>query len=146
MNENLTIKVTNHLTGEISEIEIKGGDHAANVLQNLTASQKALGNAIDSLKAYINDFMGEDEKAQVGNYMVQRMQRETRNWTPSGLRSVGFDQDAIEVALKVNMTVARQLVEEAIERGEIAPDSKKVLTESAEVQVSKPFLTFKEIK
>lgn len=144
--DNLTIKVTNHLTGEISEIEIKGGDQAANVLQELQASQKALNLAVDKLKSYIDVFLGQDSKGQIGNFMVERVQRETRSWTPEGLRAVGFDSDAIEVALKVDMTIAKKLVEEAIERGEIAPTAKKDLNDNAEISVTKPYLTFKELK
>lgn len=146
MESNSTIKVTNHLTGEINEIEIKGGDQAANILQELTASKKAIDAAIDRLKAYIDEYMGQDDKMDIGNFRVTRDQRESRTWTPEGLRAVGFDTDAIEVALKVNMTTAKKLVDEAIERGEIAPDSKKKLNESAEVSVTKPFLTFKVVK
>lgn len=146
MSDSLNIKVINHLTGEISEEEVSGADKAANLLQSYVASQKALGVAIDQLKGYIGEWMGDADQEDVGNFRVRREQRETRTWTPEGLRGVGFDNDAIEVALKVNMAVAKQLVDEAIERGQIKPDAKKELNESADVSVTKPYLTFKVVR
>lgn len=141
-----TVKVTNHLTGEISEIEIKNPDQAVNILQELTASERALKTAITNLKTYIDIEMGEDDRVQLGNYNVERVQRTTRTWTREGLHEVGFDDDALAVVSNINMTAARALVDESIERGEIQPDAKKRLNDSAEVKSSAPYLTFRQVK
>lgn len=140
------LKVTNHMTGEISEIEIKNPDQAVNTLQDLLASKRALDTAITNLKTYIDVEMGLDDKVQLGNYMVERVQRTSRVWTKEGLKAIGFDEDAIAVVSSISMSAARSLVDEAIERGEIAPDSKKVLNESADLKNTAPFLTFKQVK
>lgn len=144
--EGFKVKVTNHLTGELTEIEIKGGDHAMDVLDQLQASYKALDTAIANIKNYIDVWMGEDDQMQIGNFMAKREQRASRAWTIDGLRAIGLDDDAIAVASKVNMTTARALVDEAIERGDIKPNAKKELNESAEVSFSKPFLVFRRVK
>lgn len=144
--EGFKVKVTNHLTGEMTEIEIKGGDHAMDVLDQLQASYRALDGAISNIKNYIDVWMGEDDQMPIGNFVAKREQRATRLWTPDGLREVGLDNDAISMASKINMTTARALVDEAIERGDIKPNAKKLLNESAEVTFSKPFLVFKRVK
>lgn len=145
MNEDiLKFEVVNHLTGEITEVEVKGGDAAANEYIKLKASAKAIDNGLKKLLGYIENYMGEDEKMQIGDgYTAYRQQRESRTWTREGLMSVGLDKDAINVASKINMTLAKEIVREAMERGDIPPNAQKLLNESAEVSVSKPFVQVK---
>lgn len=143
---NFTIKVTNHLTGEISEIEIKSADQAANALEELNASKKALDTAITKLKSFLDYELGDDDQGQFGNFLIQRVQRTTKTWTVEGMKSVGFDEDALAVISKIDMTAAKQLVDEALQRGEIQPDAKKILNESADIKNTTPYLTFKQVK
>lgn len=144
-DDSFTITITNHLTGEMSDIEVKNPDQAAYHLEELTASEKAIKAAVAKLKGYLDKELGEDDRGRFGNFEIIRTQRETKTWTREGLNKVGLDEDAIAVISTINMTAARQLVDEAIERGEIAPDSKKQLNEMAEINTTKPFLTFKKV-
>lgn len=140
----LKIKVVNHLTGEITEEEIRGADAAEQLYLRLRASRKASETAEKQLLQYLDDWMGQDDVQEFADgHKLVRSQRETRRWTPEALRKVGLDDDAIAVALVVNMTVAKEIVDEAIEKGEIKPDAKKELFAMAEVQVSKPFVQLK---
>lgn len=142
--ETLKIKVVNHLTGEISEEEVNGPDAAEQLYLQYKASQKATEEAMKKLLSYLDNWLGEDnEQVFVDGKKIVRVQREVRTWTPEALRSIGLDEDALAVVLKVNMTVAKSLVDEAIERGDIRPDAKKLLNESAEVTATKPYVQIK---
>lgn len=140
----LIIKVTNHLTGEITEQEVKGADAAEQLYLQLKASQKATETAMKQLLSFLDEWLGVDDKQVFADgHRIERIQRETRRWTPEALRRVGLDSDAIEVVMTVNMTAAKELVQEAIERGEIAPTAKKELDAAAEVSVTKPYVQIK---
>lgn len=144
MEENLQIKVTNHLTGEISEIEITGGDQAANVYTELKASYKALDVALKKILNYIDHYMGQDDTLMLGDgHKVTRQQREVKTWTRDSLRQIGLDDDALDIVSKVNMTLAKEVVLEGIERGDINPNAIKELDRAAEISVSKPFVQVK---
>ena len=141
---NLEIKITNHLTGEITEKKIEGADAAEQLYFELLASEKAIKSAKDRIISYLDEWLGGDEEQRFGDgHVIKRQQRETRTWTITGLRSVGLDNDAIEVASKVNMTLAKQIIKESIERGDIKPDAIKDLEMSADVTVTKPFVVLK---
>ena len=134
------IKVTNHLNGEIIEKHIVGADQAVGILNELSASKRAIETAMDNIKAYIDIWLGQDDQAEAGGKMVRRVQRERRTWNIQALKEIGLDADAIEVISTINMSAAKTLVDELIERGDVKPDAKKRLNETADVTVTKPYL------
>lgn len=144
MDNSVQIKVVNHLTGEITEREVKGADAAEQLYLELQASQKAIKIAMDKLLVFLDEWLGQDEEQKFADgHYIKRYQRETKTWTAQGLRSIGLDEDAIQTASKVNMTIAKQIVKESIERGDIKPNAIKELDASAEVSTSKPFVQIK---
>lgn len=144
MKDSINIKVVNHLTGEITEQEVKGADAAEQLYLRLKASQKATEDAMKQLLSFLDDWLGQDDVQPFADgHKIVRVQRETRTWTPEGLRKAGFDRDALDVVMKVNMTAAKALVDEAIERGDIKPDARKELDASADVSVTKPYVQIK---
>lgn len=139
--ETLKVKVVNKLTGEITEKEVKSIDDAKDLYLELSASETAIKNAKKKLAGYLDFSLGQDESYQFGDGKVlRRVQRESMNWTFEGLRGVGLDEDAITTVTKVDMKLARPVVSEMIERGDIAPNSIKTLNESADRSVTKPFV------
>jgi hypothetical protein len=139
--ETFTVKVTNKLTGEISEHEIKTSWDAKELYLQLSASETAIKNAKKQLASFLNEWLGQEEMYKfVDGKVLKRVQRESRTWTTMGLREVGVDNDSIETMSKVNMTLAKQIIDEMIERGDIRPDAKKLLLASADVSVSAPFV------
>jgi hypothetical protein len=142
--EPVKITVTNHLTGEISEIEAKGPDSAKDGYLQLSASETAIKKAKKSLLGYLEQWLGEDEEYKFNDgKIIKRTQRETRQWTIEALRSVGLDQDQIEVCTKVDMSVAKELLLELQERGEVPMNAVKKLNEAAEVKSTVPFVVIK---
>lgn len=142
----LKIKVTNHLNGEIIEKTIDGADAAVNFLTEIEASERAFKTAKENIKVWIDVWMGQDDKAEAGGKIITRAQTERRSWTIQGLKDIGLDQDAIDVVSKVDMSAAKTLIDEMIDRGEVAPNAKKTLNESADVSYTTPFLRFTRIK
>lgn len=139
--EAFTVKVTNRLTGEITEQLVTNATEAKNLYIELSASETATKNAKKQLAAFLDNWLGQDEKFQFADGKVlRRVSRETKLWTLEGLRAAGLDEDAIATATKVDMTVAKEIVKEMVERGEIKPNAGRVLDEYAEVKASKPFV------
>lgn len=135
--DSFKLKVTNYLTGEISEFEVDGVTVAAEKYHELNASKKALEGAIKQLQGYIEDSMGKDDKMDLGNgHRAERIVRTTRTWRRESLRQVGVDNDALDLISKVDMKAAKDLVSEMMVRGEIPPNAGKILDESAEVKYS----------
>ena len=64
MEEKRTIKVniTNHLTGEITEVEVTSADQAKNLYVELSASESAIKKVKGSLLLYLDQFLGQDDK------------------------------------------------------------------------------------
>jgi len=139
--EAFTIKVTNKLTGEISEHTISTAWDAKELYMQLSASETAIKNAKKQLASFLNEWLGQEELYKfVDGKVLKRVQRESRVWTTAGLREVGIDDDSIETMSKINMTLAKEIIDEMIERGDIRPDAKKLLLASADVTVSAPFV------
>lgn len=139
--EKFTVKVMNRLTGEISEHEIKTAWDAKELYLQLSASETATKNAKKQLASFLDSYLGDDEKYQFSDgKLLRRVQRETRTWTTEGLKEVGLDEDAVMAVSKIDMKLARAVVDEMIERGDIAPDSRKTLEAAAEVNATKPFV------
>jgi hypothetical protein len=135
------VKVTNRLTGEITEHVVKNMWDAKELYLGLSASETATKNAKKQLSAYLNSQLGQDNEFQFADgKILRRVQRETRVWTIEGLKSVGLDEDTIAAVSKVDMKMAQQVVTELIERGDIRPDAKKTLLESADVNATAPFV------
>lgn len=142
--ETVEIKVLNKVTGEMNDFVVANIVDARKSLLEINASISAQKKATDQLKSYIDNCMGEDDEYHfMDGGIARRKQREVRTWTVDGLKEIGLDQDAIDVVSKINMTAARALIDEMIDRGDIAPNSKKLLQESAEVSVSQPFIEVK---
>lgn len=135
------IKVINNLTGEVTEVEIESAEQAKNLYLELAASATAIDKAKKQILGYLDDFLGQDDEYQFGDgKRLRRKQREIKRWTTGALRHVGIDIDTIDVISVVNMTAAKELVSDLMERGDIKPDSGKYLNENAEVSYSAPFV------
>lgn len=139
--ETFAVKVTNKLTGEMNEHEIKNVWDAKELYLQLSASETAIKNAKKQLAGFLDNYLGDDEQYKFADGKVlRRVQRESRTWTIEGLKAVGLDQDMIVTISRVDMTMARQVAKEMIERGDIRPDAMKSLEASAEVKATKPFV------
>lgn len=141
MEENLKIKVINHLTGEVHETEVTSAEMAKDLLLELSASETAIKKTKDRLKGYLDAWLGQDQEYKFADGKVlRRVQREVKQWTIEGLKKAGLDEDTIAVVSKVDMTAASQIVKEMVERGELDPKASKTIEEYAELKASKPFV------
>lgn len=139
--ETFEVKVTNKLTGEITQHTVKTAWDAKELYLQLSASETAIKNAKKQLSGFLDNYLGEDEQYPFADgKILRRVQRESRTWTIEGLKEVSLDEDTIAAISRVDMTMARQVVKEMIERGDIRPDAIKFLDQSADVKATKPFV------
>ena len=76
-------------------------------------------NAKKQLASFLDEYLGSDNKyAFSDGKVLRRVQRESRTWTVEGLKEVGLDEDMVMTVSKVDMKLARAVVDEMIERGE----------------------------
>lgn len=135
------VKVTNHLTGEVSEYELKTADQAKDLYLQLSADIKALGEAQGQVKEYLDEWLGPNENYEFSDgKTVARKQRVTKTWTTAALRHIGIDEDALDTITKVNMTAAKKYVAELVKRGEMESGDGRYLDEHADIATSKPYL------
>lgn len=140
MQDSIQLKFTNHLTGEITEVEVKSAEHAKNLLMEVNASMTVMKKAQDSLKSFLDNFLGQDEKYQFADgKILRRVQREQLKYRVESLRKY-LDEDQIDVVLKVDTTAANALIAEMIERGELPPNTLKLIREEADRIATKPFV------
>lgn len=138
--ESLKIKLTNHLTGEITEVEVNSAEHAKNLLIELGASVAVIKKAQDSLRFYLDKFLGEDETYQFGDgKILRRVQRQTLVYRIETLRKF-LDADQLDVCLKVDTSSVNALVQEMVERGELPPDTLKQIRKDAAIKATKPYV------
>lgn len=138
--DTLQIKLTNHLTGEITSVEVKSAEQAKNLLLELSASALAIKKAQESLKSYLNDFLGDDEKYQFADgKILRRIQRESLSYRVETLRKF-LDQDQIDLCLAVSTTATNELIGELMERGELPGNALKTVRDEADRKASKPFV------
>lgn len=142
-NENspvVNIKITNHLTGEITEVEVKSPETAKNLILELNASMSGMRNAQDRLKNYLDDFLGQDDEYKfIDGKIVRRVQRSSAQYRVEDLRKY-LDQDQLDVCLKVDMPAANQLIAEMVERGELPPDTLKQIRKTADIKATRPYI------
>lgn len=138
--DKLHIKLINHLTGEVTEVEVNSAEQAKNLLIELSASETAIKKAKDSLRFYLDKFLGQDEQYQFGDgKILRRVQRSTLHYRIETLRKY-LDQDQIEVCLKVDTIAANALIQEMIERGELPPNTLKQIRDEADIRATKPYV------
>lgn len=138
--DKLFIKLTNQLTGEITEVEITNAEQAKNKLLELTASGKVIEKAISSLKGYLDAFLGDDEQYVFADgKTLKRVQRSTVTYRPEILKKY-LDSDQIDVCLKVDKTTTDKLIAEMMEKGELPPDTLKQIREQSDVKSSAPYV------
>lgn len=138
--EKLHIKLTNHLTGEITEVEVGSAEQAKNLLVELNASTGVIRKAQESLRYYLDRFLGQDENYQFADgKMLRRVQRSTLSYRIESLRKY-LDEDQLEVCLKVDTAAVNALIQEMIERSELPPNTLKLIREEAEIKATKPYV------
>lgn len=138
--EKLKIKLVNHLTGEITDVAVDGAEQAKNLYIELASSESVIKRAKDSLRSYLDRFLGDDEQYSFADgKLLRRVQREQRLYRLETLRKF-LDEDQLEVCLKVDNRIADALLDELIERGDVPPNAKKVLRDEAEVKATKPYV------
>lgn len=139
--EKITIKITNHLTGEISEVTVSNLEEAKNNYIELSASEGAIKKVKKRLASWMDEKLGDRENHQFADgKILRRVQRESKQWTVEGLKEAGLDEDAIAAAVKVDMTMAKQIVKELMERGEVKANAAKILNDSAIIKATAPFV------
>lgn len=139
--EKITVKVTNVMSGEILEKEISNAWDAKELFLQLNANMAAMKKAKEQIASYLDTYLGNDDLYEFADgKKLKRSQRSVTIWTPEGLKDVGLDEDAIASVSVISMPLARAVVDEMIERGDIKPDSKKSLNNMAIVNTSKPFV------
>lgn len=138
--DTLHIKLTNHLTGEITEVEVRNAEQAKNLLVELNASDRTIGKAKESLRYYLDRFLGADEQYQFADgKLLKRVQRTTLQYQVASLRKV-LDEDQLEVCLKVDVSTANQLIQEMMEKGELPPGTLKQIRDEADQINTKPYV------
>lgn len=138
--DKLHIKLTNHLTGEITEVEVKSAEQAKNLLLELKASSSVIKKAQDSLLYYLDRFLGEDKEYLFADgKRLKRNQRITLSYRAEVLRKY-LDDDQLDVCLKVDTTAANNLIGEMMERGELPPDTLKKVREEADQHASNEWI------
>ena len=141
--EKLTIKLTNHLTGEITEVEVNSAEQAKNLLLELRASSYVIGKAQDSLRHYLDNFLGQDEVYSFADgKQLRRVQRTTLKYRVETLRKY-LDEDQVDVCLKVDTTATNALIQEMIERAELPPNTLKLIRNEADSVSTKPYVEVK---
>lgn len=146
--DKLMIKLTNHLTGEITEVEVTSAEAAKNLLIELKASYYVLGKAMDSLKSYLDRFLGQDQEYSFADgKMLKRIQRTVLKYRVESVKEVFEnieDEDnraaALEAVLKVDSSTVNALVQEMMEKGELPMGALKQIREQADQQTSKPYI------
>lgn len=140
----LEFNITNLITGEISELSVNNETEAKNLYLKVQKIESDAKKIKSQLASYLMDFLGDDDKYEfVDGVKLVKNQREVKTWRPEALREIGFDDDLLMIVSKINMTEARKIVDEMIEKGEVAPNTKKILNESADVNTSAPFITLR---
>ena len=139
-NKTINVRIVNHLTGDVTDIEVKSAEQAKNLYVELSASATAIAKAKDSLKNYLDDFLGQDDKYQfIDGKILRRVQRSRMSYRVEQLREF-LDEDQIEVVLKVDTKAADQLIGEMQERGELPPGTLKNIRENADIAATAPFV------
>lgn len=138
--DTLRVKVTNHLTGEITEVEVKNAEQAKNLLMEFNASERTLRYAKNTLRDYLDNFLGNDKEYKFADGKVlTRRQRTSLKYRIESLKKF-LDEDQIAVCISVDSTATNALVQEMIERGEVAPNTLKVIRDEAEQISTKPYV------
>lgn len=137
----VNVKVINQLTGEITEVEVTSAEQAKNLYVELAASVTAIGKAKNQLLAYLDDFLGQDERYDfIDGKILRRVQRTSLVYRVESLRKYGLDQDQIDVVLKVDTKAADALIGEMQERGELDPGTLKKIRNEADMKATKPYV------
>jgi phage host-nuclease inhibitor protein Gam len=138
--QSIKVRILNHLTGEITDIEVNSADQAKNLYIELSASATAINKAKDALRNYLDEFLGQDEKYQfVDGKILRRVQRTSLSYRVETLREY-LDEDQLSVILKVDTKAADMLIGEMQERGELPPGTLKKIREQADITATKPFV------
>jgi hypothetical protein len=138
--DKLSIKITNHLTGEITEVEVTSAEQAKNLLLELTASKYVIAKAQENIRSYLDKFLGNDKEYQFADGKVLRRKQITKLiYKVESLRKY-LDEDQIDVVLKVDTTAANALIQEMMERQELPGDTLKKIREEADVRASSEFV------
>lgn len=138
--ETLRVRLTNHLTGEITDVEVTSAEQAKNLLIELNASETTIKKAKDALRFYLDRFLGDDEQYNFADgKLLRRVQRSVLSYRVETLRKY-LDADQMEVCLKVDTAAANSLIQEMIERDELPGNTLKLIREEADIRVSKPFV------
>lgn len=139
-DETLHIKLTNHLTGEITEVEVKNAEQAKNMLFELNASATTIKKAVESLRYYLDRFLGDDETYQFADGKVLKRKQITRlMYRVESLRKY-LDADQVDLCMKVDTTAANQIIMEMIEKGELPPNTMTLIRQEADSVSTKPFV------
>lgn len=137
----LEFQLINRLNGEMVEIKIDNAWDAKQKWLELQQVYKMTGDAIDKIKTYLDNFLGEDEQYQfVDGTYLKRVQRENVSWRLEALREF-LDADQLDVCLAVNKTTAKKLLQEMIESGDVPGNAIKTLDEKGERTATKPYVT-----
>lgn len=138
--EKLNVKVTNNLTGEVTEVEVTSAEQAKNLLLELKSSTSALKKAQDNLTNYLDRFLGADEEYQFADGKTLRRRQTVRlEFTTESLRKI-LDEDQLDVCLKVDMQATAALIAEMMSRNELPGDTLKKLREEAIQKPSSPWV------
>lgn len=136
----IKVRILNHLTGEITDIEVSSADQAKNLYLELAASASAINKAKEALRNYLDDFLGQDDNYQfIDGKVLRRVQRTMLSYRVETLREY-LDEDQLAVVLKVDTNAADMLIGEMQERGELPPGTLKKIREQADMTATKPFV------
>lgn len=137
------VKVINNLTGEVSTIKVGSATKAAEVRQELKASEAAIKKALGQIDAHLNNWLGSDDESRLPNGMlVKRVQRFRSEWSYEVLHKY-LDEDQIALVSSVKKTQAKEMLKELVNAGHLDGAVFKDLDENAIPLPSTPFLEVK---
>lgn len=146
--QSVKIKLTNHLTGEVTEVEVKSADQAKNLYLELAASATVIDKAKTMLRHYLDNWLGQDEQQDfVDGHYVKRVQRTSLIYRPEVVRKYlkeNLDRDtydaAMEVITKIDQTAADLLISEYQSNGQLPAETLKKIRSEADIKATVPYI------
>ena len=146
--QTMRIKLINHLTGEVSEMDINNLEQAKNAYLELSASESVIKKAKVKLANFIDSGMGQDDRHDfIDGHYVRRVQRTQLVYridvVKKYLKEV-LDKDTynavMETITKIDQVATNAMLVEMQDRNEIPHDTLKHIREEADQKSTKPYV------
>ena len=152
-NEKLFIKLINHLTGEVTEVEVTSADQAKNLFLELSASETVIKKAKDSLRNYLDQVLGSDLEDKAGyrfldGHVVRRVQRtqliyrfeSVKKYLQDAIKDKDIYAATIDSITKLDQKATDDLLIEMQDRDEIPHNTLKKIRDEADMKATKEYI------